>query len=144
MPKITAHFSRKVPAGDYASTQFSASLEVEVASEGDESLKAALRRLYVLVRQSVDEQLASGKTQLAQHPVQPDRNNGPQSSTPKPNGNGNGSARRIPATASQKKAILAIARAIGHDVAQYNVEQLTLQQASALIDQLKGQQASRR
>ena len=147
MAKIIAHFSKKLPLANqsYGMEQFSASVEAELQTGGDENVAAGLRRLVALARQSVDEQFrSSGGTG---QPVQAHRQavagtaitarfNGGNGN----GGNGNG-GRKIPATASQKKAIYAICKNLGLDSNQYGAETLSIKEASKLIDSLKAQQA---
>jgi len=136
MAKLTAHYQKKHADQNYGSEMVGASVEVEVEGTDPESVKAGLRRLFSLAKESVAEQLA--------HSSQPQQSSRPaasgQSVAPKANGNG----RHIPATQAQKKAIYAIAKSNGLDPAQFDTEHMTVKEASAVIDQLKSQQAGSR
>lgn len=166
MIKVTAHLSKKVPLEgvEFSSQQFSAGLETEVAcSADDQTLREALRRLYATLEQAVDEQIgkAGGEKAMtkpapavAQRPSQSAPRNGFRGQgrrftpTQGRNGNGNGNGRSVGATPAQQKAIKAICHDLGIDLADalfgYGVSQpgdLTVKQASELIDALKAQQA---
>lgn len=153
MAKIIAHYSKKASGSQqYSSNQYSASIEVETDSDDPESLKAYLRRCFILAKESVEEQMQSASARNVQ-PV-----NGNATTGPRPHGNGyrngvqnaghangkpsNGNGRHVPATQAQVKAVYAICKGLGIDSAQYNAESMTVSQASKLIDELKSQQAA--
>jgi len=65
MIKLTAGLGRKVPipGRPYRSQHFDGSMEVEVADgESPEVVRDRLRRLYKLLSDAVDEQIAAGQT----------------------------------------------------------------------------------
>ena len=141
MLKLNVGFNRKVGEANYSSRGASVNLELEADSglAGDpERLKQRIHSLFLLAKSSVDEELnghASPST------------NGAAAHT-KTNGSTNGQHRDRTrwATASQVRALLAIAdrqrielgdrlrTSYGVD----QVEQLAITEASELIDQLKG------
>lgn len=164
MIKITAHLSKKVPLEgiEYSSQQFSAGIEAEVACNADDqTIRDTLRRLYGTLEHAIDQQIgkASGEkvpakpaVAFAQKSSQSAPRNGFRSQgrrfNPTQGRNGNGKGRSVGATPAQQKAIRAISHDLGIDLADalsgYGVAQpgeLTVKQASALIDALKGQQA---
>lgn len=145
MIKVCANLSKKVPlpAVDFSSQQFGASLEIEVSDgEKSEVLKAKLHELYTLLAQSVDEQIAKargdarGANVQARERMDRLRWNGKE---------GTRTQRGIAmATQAQQRAIVRICEAQGLDVqailADANAaspSQLTIKQASHFIDQLK-------
>ena len=163
MIKIAAHLSKKVPAEvAFSSRQVGASLEIEVSdSDKSEQIKTRLRELYTVLRQSVEEQIAgtnasAGPASATSAPVNRLPTAGAQTgSTAAPaaaktthtNGGNGGNGRSTAATQAQKKAIFAISKALGLEVsaalAPYGVtdsKDLTIKQASELIDQLKARQ----
>jgi hypothetical protein len=141
MAKLTAHYQKKHADQNYGSEMVGASVEVEVEGNDPESVKAGLRRLFSLAKESVAEQLTAAVPPARTQPT----NRVGQASTPAHSGgNGNGGSPRVPATAAQKKAIFAISKSLGLDPAQHNAEQLSVREASALIDELKNQQAGSR
>ncbi len=107
MLKLNCGFTKKVGEANYGSRGASVALELELESEliGDpDKLKARIRQLFLLAKTSVDEEL-NGLTLPAS-----DQHNG-NSHAPCGNGNGHGnghSTHRL-ATASQARAIRAIA-----------------------------------
>ncbi len=134
MLKLNAGFSRKVGEPNYGSRGASVNVELEVESGliGDpEGLLARIRNLFDLARQSVDQELAQQTSEIQRDNARRDNGN-----------NGRRDVRR--ATASQLRAIRAICERQGVDplscVTRYGVtelEDLTLRQASRLIDELK-------
>lgn len=148
MIRLSASLSKKVPIHgvDYSSQSFGGSLEIEV-SDADQSevIKAKLKRLYTLLSESVEEQVAAASGQKP--PVHAEGNGG------NGNSNGNGAKKEAPAapvrnvamaTDAQRKAVFAICRAQGKNLTtvlgELNVKdagELTVKQASNLIDRLK-------
>ncbi len=128
MLKLNAGLSRKVGEPDYGSRGASVNLELEVESNlihDADGLMDRIRRLFTLARQAVDEELGRA---------------GPPAA-PRSGSNGNG---QRPATASQVRAIRAIAERLSldpervtRDAAGAGLDTLTLRQASQLIDELK-------
>jgi len=142
MLKLNVGLSRKVGEASYGSRGASVNLEIEVesglAADAD-ALRDRTRQLFRMARASVDEELngngTNGNGQANQH------DNG--------NANGNGSRRTNgrQATASQVRAIHAIANRNRLDLAselqsRFSVDRpddLSISEASELIDGLKSQ-----
>ncbi|UCF34755.1 MAG: hypothetical protein JSV78_05510 [Phycisphaerales bacterium] len=135
MLKLNAGFSRKVGEANYGSRGASVNVELELESRliGDpDALATRIRNLFDLARRSVDAELAG--------------NNGNGSASDGTGRWGNGQDRSLRyATASQLRAIRAICNRIGRDPVQVanerfkvnDLDELTLQEASTLIDALK-------
>ena len=167
MLKINANIAKRVPIPgvDYSSQQFACGMEVEVpSSEKPEAIRDRIRRVFEMLQAEVDQQIldvkngrastVSGTAQAGSRDV----NNGGNRSRAKANGNasasrprngngseGNGNRCPAPATQAQAKAIWAIAKRtrmdLGQALSKYRVTDpadLTIKQASQLIDQLKG------
>ena len=130
--KINAGLTRKIGEANYGSRGASIHVELELDSgliNEPQKLQERIRQLFGLVRSSLAEEL---------------------------NGNGNGqtngkqAGNQRPATTSQVKAVFAIAKDRGINVhpiihTRYGtnkVEQLTVKQASELIDYLKSEGGS--
>jgi hypothetical protein len=156
--KLNVGVSRKVGLPDYGSAGASCNLELELDSrllETDlDGLHAQIRSAYVAAQQAVSDELVRLQAQPTVAPVA-------QAPTTRPNGDGgsnghppvrrwpvkqsHGTQSGKPATANQVKAIAAIARRQhadlegllrdGYGVAR--AEELTLAEASRLIDELK-------
>ena len=148
MLKLNVGLTKKVGEPNYSSKGASVNVELEIDSGiiGEpERLRERIRQLFAIARSSVEEELYG-------HSQGTSGRNG--SST---NGNGNGHTNRSGygrqrdatrrATASQARALHLIADRQGVNLAgvlrqQYGVDQagdLTITEASALIDQLKAQ-----
>jgi hypothetical protein len=168
MIRLSANLSKKVPVPGlaYSSQQFGAAMEVEVGDGDDPAvIHERIRSLYTLLSQAIDEQIqhAGNGVSAAPQPVAqlvPVSNGVNRVAARNGNGNGNGHApaqtrsgkastspRRVTATEAQCRAIHAICKAQGLDVAEvladYNVakaEELHVRDASTLIDSLKAQQ----
>lgn len=146
MIRISSSYSKKVPADqEYSSQQFHAGLEVELPDSlaGDrDGLKKHLAAMFESLKEAVEEQLRAAGNGKTPADVEPSPR--PIDAATGAEGNGQGAPRL--ATAAQAKAIRAIGRQLGQDVnalvrRQFGVERperLSLAQASALIDQLKG------
>jgi hypothetical protein len=134
MLKLNVGFNRKSGEANYGSRGASVNLELELDSSlasDPERLKDRIRQLFVLAKASVDEELA-GNAQANQHAA---------------NGNDNGqrpgSGRH--ATASQLRALRAIADRQGLNLSGLLADRyalsdpsaLSITEASALIDELK-------
>ena len=145
--KLNIGASKKIADQSYGSRGASVNLEIELDASlvrEPAKLQEKVRYLFGLARQAVAEELNGGNNG---HNLTSDNGNG-QSKAPAPaNGNGaprNGGQRQ--ATASQVKAIHAIARNQRIDAGQFLNERfrvskasdLTIKQASAAIDELKG------
>jgi hypothetical protein len=175
MIKLSANISKKVPipGTEFSSQQFGASMEVEV-SDGDqpEAIQGRIRQLYELLNVSIDEQIAAASAPQAQpapvpvaapavvpvNRVNPPtenrvgaavRQNGNGNGHGNGNGNGNGRRPMKTATVAQQRAIFAITKALGIDMAGIladysvaDVRDLTVRDASTLIDTLKQQQGT--
>lgn len=139
MLKLCVGITKKIGEANYGSRGASANLELELDSSlvGEpERLKERIRNLFGLAKASVDEELAAGSA--------PQPTNGHE----RPSSNGNGRRRdgTRSATASQVRALNAIAERRKIDLATVLVERfqihnpaaLTITEASSLIDELKG------
>ena len=136
MIRLNAGISRKVGEPNYGSRGASVNVELELESavvNDTEALHEKIRTLFALAKRSVDEEL--GMSTSGGTPGQPTANG--------TNGGQNGTASR-PATDGQKRAVWAICKKLGLDQDQEAqatfdrpVSQLTLPEASQLIDRLK-------
>ena len=132
MIKLNAGISRKVGEPNYGSKGASVNVELELESavvNDTDALHEKIRKLFALAKRSVDEELGMSSS---------------QPTTNGTNGGQNGSASR-PATDGQKRAVWALCNKLGLDQDQEAratfdrpVSQLTLPEASQLIDRLKG------
>jgi hypothetical protein len=131
--------NRKVADNNYGSRGASVNLEIELDSsliQEPERLQDRIRQVFRLARQSVDEELAR---QIEDH----GHDNSRASAS---NGNGQSRSNGRTATASQVRAIRAIASRQKLDLAQTlqdrfgtdRPDDLSISEASALIDELKG------
>ena len=142
--KVSIGLSKKRGLPDYGSLGATCHVELELDGhilEGDPArFRQHVERAYAACRSAVEDELARGGT--------PSR---PQSNGHSSNGrNGhttNGRNSRRPATASQVKAIYAIAKRNNADLVPHlsrlgvrSAEDLDIGQASGLIDELKAQQ----
>jgi hypothetical protein len=137
--KLNVGVTKKVGLPDYGSAGASVNLEIELDSAlvGEpERLKERIRHLFGLAKSSVDEELIVATS------------NTPTNGHDQPPQNGNGKRRdgTRSATASQVRALNAIAERHKIDLAAVLVERfqirdpaaLTITEASSLIDELKG------
>ena len=139
MIKIAANLSKKVPIKDtqYSSQSFGGSIEVEVGEvDSADAIHERMRRLYVLLNRAVDEQISKAGRDVSS------KGNG--NGNGQPAAKGNGSNRVARATKAQQKAIFAICRSKGVDMASVlakrnvaDAAELTVRDASKLIDELK-------
>ena len=162
--KLNVGVSRKLGLPNYGSVGASCNLELELDAtllERDlDAFHTKIRGAYAAAHRAVHDELARLQAAGTQAPAKPPARNAVNGS-----GAGNGHARANgeavlagrttaeaprsgkPATASQVKAICSIARQRNADLvailrSEYDVERpedLTLRQASALIDWLKGE-----
>jgi hypothetical protein len=162
--KLNVGVSRKMGLPNYGSVGASCNLELELDAtllERDlDAFHIQIRRAYTAAHQAVQEELARLQAADTWAPTKPPACDGVNGSGPGDHhAHGNGEtvlavrtaaeAPRSgkPATASQVKAICSIARQRETDLvailrSEYDVEKpedLTLRQASALIDWLKGE-----
>ena len=135
MIKLNAGFSRKIGESNFGSRGASVNVELELESHlinDPDGLRSRISGLFDLARQPVDDELHS------------------QAQTPG-NSNNNGQRSVRYATQSQIRAIHAICQRIPRDPAQEanqrfrvsDVGELTVHEASNLIDELKRQTNSR-
>ena len=158
--KLNVGLSRKVGEPNYGSRGASVNLELELDNslvEQPERLRDRIRQLYQLAKASVDEELHGTSQQPAGNNGHGgDHNNGHGGGLDQYRVSNNGNGQRQPAnghgprqaTTSQVKAIHAIASRNRIDVGRlvqdrFNVQRpddLSISDASTLIDELKGAQ----
>ena len=140
--KLNVGLSRKVGEANYSSRGASVNLEVELDSgtiSDRQLLRRRVRSLYAMARRSVEEELGRSPEGASNEPVRSSNSGHP---------NGNGHPTEPPAgtaTQSQVRAIFAIAKRHRLDpniVVQERfhlsrVEDLSIREASAVIDELK-------
>ena len=146
MLKINAGFSRKVGEANYGSRGASVNVELEVESNlvnDPDALMGRIRKLFDLARRSVDEELQNGRPNQTQPGAAGDRGRGHSHDGERP---------VRAATTSQIRAIRAIARQrqldadrLANDRFRVNsLEELSVREASDLIDELKNGQTTGR
>ena len=140
--KLNIGLSRKVGEANYSSRGASVNLEVELDSgtiSDRQLLRRRVRSLYAMARRSVEEELGRSPEGASNEPVR-------SSNSEHPNGNGHPTEPPAgTATQSQVRAIFAIAKRHRLDpniVVQERfhlsrVEDLSIRQASEMIDALK-------
>lgn len=147
MLKLNVGASRKVADNNYGSRGASINLEIELDSglvTDHAKLQERIRQLFGIVRTSLAEELNGNG-----HAPKSDAPNAQSVSPASANGTGNGTSRptnQRQATHSQVKAINSIARNRRIDIAQFldqrfhvsKPDDLTLKEASSVIDELKG------
>lgn len=148
MLKISAHISKKVPLPDrqYSSQQFGASLEMEVSDgQSAEDVQERLRRLYATISRSIDEQITKVQPVVGQPTTS--AASAPRTATASASPV-NGSKGTV-ATQAQQRAIFALCKskglAISETVGRFgatDVSNLSLKDASRLIDQIKTNSAA--
>jgi hypothetical protein len=160
MIRVSAHISKKVPLPNvaFSSQQFGAELEIEVSdADSADAVKQRLRDLYSLLSYTIDEQIAT----VAHPAALPSQSSAPRRHTHTtrvtgaaashqgqraPAVNGTQTQRVVTATQAQQRALFAICKSQGLDIAavlaDYNGDpaQLTVKAASLLIDELKSRQ----
>lgn len=139
MLKLNAGLSRKVGEPDYGSRGASVNLELEVEGhliQDADALQDRIRRLFVLARQAVDEELQAGRQASSNHHANGNGSTHNTSTSDRANGRA--------ATTSQLRAIHSIcdrlqldAEAICRERFGIPVKELLLRDASTLIDDLK-------
>jgi len=143
MIKLNAGVSRKVGQPNFGSRGASVNVELELESSATQDanvLHDRIRRLFAIARDAVDEELGmSGQAGAPQAGQQP-------GASPRPAANGNGHTVR-PASEAQIRAINAICSRLGldphaeaHRRLGRGIQELTLPEASSLIDALKAAQ----
>lgn len=158
MIKISASLSQKrpLPGVEYSSCQIGAAMEIEVSdADGPEAVRDRIQQLYQLLNESINQQFAEA---AQTHDSGTGNNNGrgrvtrrSQSGPPRENAGNNGNGRRnraTSATQAQQRAVFAIAKSLGLEVGDVvagygvaDVRDLTVRQASELIDDLKAREA---
>ena len=162
--KLNVGISRKVGLPNYGSVGASCNLEMELDAgllEKDlDGFHARIRGAYVAAHQAVHDELArlqvpvdDGADRASQKPSRALS----RTACATPNGNGSSSSLegdrvriRKSATPNQVKAIIAISRKqdadlvglLRHDYAAERVEDLTIREASELIDRLRSQEVT--
>jgi hypothetical protein len=149
--KISASVCKKIPihGTQFSSQQYGAGLEVEVPDglQGEE-LQEKLRRLYGILARSIDGQIAATAAAKADGNGNGDGSGKAAAAVPaRPavgQGGSGGAIRFIPATAAQQRAVYAICKELGIEVAAVlaergvaGMERLGLKTASQIIDALK-------
>lgn len=143
MIKLNAGFSRKVGEPNYGSRGASVNVELELESGliGDpDGLMSRIRGLFDIARHSVDAELANEPVPGDERTPTTRRNNGQDQQNTRY------------ATTSQVRAINAIAKRQGIDAIRIaderfrvdDLEELTIREASTLIDELKAAPATSR
>ena len=142
MLKLTTSISKKIGMPDYGSRGAAVALEVELDArvvEDPAALTGQIHKLFGLARRAVDAELQNGSLD---EPAAP--NAGGPSRAPHNNRPVDGETIRY-ATQSQVRAIRAICSRQGVNPQQFanerfqvaDLEELTLREASSLIDELK-------
>ena len=144
MLKLNVGFTKKIGEANYGSRGAAVNLELELDGGlvGDpERLKERIRQLFTLAKASVDEELA------APSPGTPEdgKTNGNGHANGQPHGRNQRRDKTRPATASQVRALQAIAERRQLDLVGLLTErfgtrdpaEITITEASALIDELK-------
>jgi len=143
--KLNVGASRKVGEANYGSRGASVNLEMELDSTliGEPAkLQEKIRQMFGLVRTSLAEELNGGNGHGS--PSEHNKPEPPAHSTQPTNGGGQRGGTR-PATPAQVKALYGITRQQGVDLAKLlrdrcrveRPDDLTIRQASSLIDDLK-------
>jgi hypothetical protein len=147
MIKICANVAKKVPLPgvEYSSQQFGAAMEIEVSdADPPELVQQRLKDLYNLLTASIDKQIGN-----AADAAKPERGyefpqNGCKECQSMHPTKGQ---RKVSATPAQQRALLAICRTLGIDFATVlldhnisNIGELSIKDASRLIDELKSRQ----
>ena len=150
MIKLNCGVSRKVGEPNYGSRGASVNVELELESsvvQDAELLHEKIRKLFALAKASVDEELGLTGRPAGTNPAAPQPANGNGQAPGQPSAGANGNRSR-PATESQLRAIWAICNSLGLDqdqeatrMFQRPASQLSLSEASKLIDHLKQLQA---
>ena len=151
MLKLNAGFSRKVGEPNYGSRGASVNVELELESnliDDPQALMGRVRNLFDLARRAVDEELNGNQAKAEPHASSQQNGrrfaSGASGNNTANGGNDNQSVRY--ATTSQIRAIRAICDRQGVDAVKLantrfrvnDLEELTLREASSLIDELKG------
>lgn len=153
MIKLHSHYSKKIPGIlEYSSEQFSASIEIEVADEvgrNPQKLHSSLKWLWGELRQAVEFQIQQGKQILPEKKTKalPVPNTvTPEKKTPNKTVNQGNTPNK--ASNKQLKYLIQLAKKQGYDFqalgklsqeqfSKNSVYNLSISEASSLIDQLK-------
>jgi hypothetical protein len=151
MLRLSASLSKKVPQPQvqFSSISFSASIEQECADMAPDNIQAQMRKIYFLLNQAVDEQIAAvHKGAASTGTASSSRSSATATSAAtarRAPANGNG--RRVYISDAQKRAIHSISKGLGVTIDQVlsehgiaDINQLSIRDASTLIDQLKARQ----
>ena len=144
--KVSVGLSKKQGLPEYGSIGASCNVELELDGQildGDlDRFRQHVRRAYIACREAVENELARDLSTNAA----PNRLNGNGHNAASGNGNNHGQSNGRSVTQSQVRAIRAIAGRNRIDLAPMldrlgvrNVEDLSISDASSLIDDLKGQ-----
>ncbi len=158
MLKLTVSFSRKVGEPNYGSRGASVSVELELESRlarNPKALRRCCRRLFFEARKLVDEELrrsalpatstAASTPSAENHRLPASARNGRGNGRHSTGGNGQPNGRSRPATRAQLRAIRLLAARVRLDPLEWirkklgrqSLEQLTMAEASRLIDRLQ-------
>ncbi|MCM2370386.1 regulatory protein GemA [Aporhodopirellula aestuarii] len=148
--KLSVGVSRKIGQPNFGSACATCHMEIEIdnalASDHDDTLTQRIRRTFELCRREVDQELAGYRSSQSTVPAVTRGNTSSRSGVVRDKAS---PSRTRPATDAQIRAIHAIAskanvRLASELDAEFGVaspQSLTLQQASELIEKLKGQLA---
>lgn len=149
MLRIAATMTKKVPLAGvpYGSVEVGARLEMEsTKKETPEALKERFRKAYAALSAAVDEQLKTAASP-GSHAAAPAAGSTPTSPGDASKANGNGT-RGFASTQAQRRAVVSICRSQGLDLAAVlkelgvsHLDELTVRDASMLIDDLKSRPA---
>jgi hypothetical protein len=146
--KLNVGLARKLGEANYGSRGASINLELELDSSlvsEPAKLQERIRQLFGLVKSSLVEELNGGHAPASQRANDSDAGSPSKNNSPAGRASGQRGTPPRSATQSQVKAIFAIARSQGLDLAALLQERfqvsrpdaLTIQEASQLIDHLK-------
>lgn len=146
MLKLNVGFTKKIGEANYGSRGAAVNLELELDGglvRDPERLKERIRQLFTLAKASVDEELAVPSPDKS--PPEDSRSNGNGHANGQPHGRGQRRDKTRPATASQVRALQAIAERRQMDLVGLLTErfgtrdpaEISITEASGLIDELK-------
>jgi hypothetical protein len=147
MLKLNASFSKKIPAAEeYSSQSYHAAIEAELPDGlTPQQLQERIHGTFLLVRNSVEAELAGTSPAVAETPAPM-----PTTNTPSP---AHRPAQTQPASTKQINYLILLGRRMAMDAAALNteaqrrfnvpaIEQLTKRQASEWIESLNGRAAA--